>query len=146
MNVPQPAGPSGVPSQMILSVPQSTQPYPVSSASIVTVASTVASTVPNAVRPPVAPPGASVVQRLAPNVVYAPIASSSAAASSSTSNAQHHRQPQNLLQQRLMGRHVRSPRLPKTKSYQKRRHTFPHRLEELQRPSTSPSTSNKSRI
>ncbi|KAI6178654.1 hypothetical protein M3Y98_00524000 [Aphelenchoides besseyi] len=35
-----------------------------------------------------------------------------------------------LLQQRLIGR---TPRLPKTKSFQKRRYAFPHRLEELRK-------------
>lgn len=62
------------------------------------------------------------VQRLPSNVVYAPIASTSGI----------HRQPRDLLQKRLMG-HMRSPRLPKNKSYQKRRHALPHRLEELRK-------------
>lgn len=113
------AMPSG--SQMILNVTNPQQQY-----SSVPVASS-SSSAPNDVHKIPVRSTNTVVQRLNnSNVVYAPV-------SVPSSSAGPHRQPQNLLQQRLMGRHIRSPRLPKNKSYQKRRHTLPHRLEELRK-------------
>lgn len=107
-------------SQMVLNV---TNPKPPYSSSVPVTSSSAPLTSKDVHKLP--PRTSSVVQRLNSNMIYAPISSSS---SGSTQ-----RQAPNLLQQRLMGRQMRSPRIPKSKSYQKRRHAIPHRLEELRK-------------
>ena len=69
-----------------------------------------------------------------------PSSSSAAAAAAPTAiavGASRHATAAQTLQPRLLARHAaahtRAARLPKSKSYQRRRHALPHRLEELRR-------------
>ncbi|KAI6182913.1 Non-specific serine/threonine protein kinase [Aphelenchoides bicaudatus] len=120
MNI-QATGPSS--SQMILNVSSAPQQSSYSSTLPAMASSSQQSSSADAHKIPVRSTG-NVVQRLPPSVVYAPVASSSNA----------HRQPsRDMIQKRIVGHVQRSPRLPKNKSYQKRRHTLPHRLEELRK-------------